>query len=108
MTLCDRPSPEKLLDSLAQLKQGRPRILLNLAGSNEGIQTKRCSYMAVQTACTETLVMVMALLYGQVPASEVINVAETFITEVSTAPLIMFKIARSQIGAPATRCRPYA
>jgi hypothetical protein len=95
--LCDRPSPETLLDSLEQLKRGRPRILLSLAEPDGCIASKRCSYMAVQIACTETLITVMALLYCQAPTSEVIAVAEAFITEVSTAPLIMFKVASSQI-----------
>jgi hypothetical protein len=95
--LCDRPSPETLIDSLAQLKRGRPRILLSLAEPDGCIASKRCSYMPVQIACTENLITVTALLYCQAPTSEVIAVDETFITEVSTAPLIMFKVASSQI-----------
>ncbi|GAB7335702.1 hypothetical protein MBLNU13_g08007t2 [Cladosporium sp. NU13] len=95
--LCDRPSPSMLLNSLAELRDTKPQILLGLSEANGQIQSNRCRYMAVQIACTETLVTTMALLYCQSPTSEVMAVAESFIVEVSTAPLIMFKVASSQI-----------
>jgi hypothetical protein len=95
--LCDRPSPATLLNSLAELRDTRPQILIDLSEPNDLLQSNRCKYMAVQIACTETLVTTMALLYCQAPTSEVMAVAESFIVEVSTAPLIMFKVASSQI-----------
>jgi len=95
--LCDRPSPSTLLNSLAELRDTRPQILVDLSEPNGHLQSNRCKYMAVQIACTETLVTTMALLYCQSPTSEVMAVAESFIVEVSTAPLIMFKVASSQI-----------
>ncbi|KAK6373972.1 uncharacterized protein PV06_02836 [Exophiala oligosperma] len=104
--LCERPSPATLLDSLARLKQNKPRILSSLSeqpgsgpeddGSNQ-LQSNRCKYMAVQIACTETLVNIMVLLYCQAPAREVMSIAESFLEEVTKAPLIMFKVASSQI-----------
>jgi len=39
----------------------------------------------------------MALLYCQAPARDVMAIAEKFLKELSSAPLIMFKIASSQI-----------
>lgn len=95
--LCDRPSPTTLLDSLARLKTSKPRILLGLADPGSAFQSNRCSYMAVQITCTETLVNIMALLYCQAPAHEMMDVAESFLEEVTKAPLIMFKVASSQI-----------
>lgn len=95
--LCDRPSPEVLLNSLTELRESRPHILQDLNEPSSDLQSNRCRYMTVQIACTETLVSTMALLYCQAPASEVMTVAESFIVEVSTAPLIMFKVASSQI-----------
>lgn len=95
--LCDRPSPTTLLDSLAQLKAGKPRILHGLAEPDGGFQSNRCKYMAVQIICTETLVNIMALLYCQASAREVMDIAESFLEEVTKAPLIMFKVASSQI-----------
>ncbi|KAB5566249.1 hypothetical protein GE09DRAFT_1106052 [Coniochaeta sp. 2T2.1] len=91
--LCDRPAPTTLLDSLSSLKAGKPRIL----SLDSGFQSNRCKYMAVQISCTETLVNIMALLYCQAPAQEVMQLAERFLEEVAGAPLIMFKVASSQI-----------
>jgi hypothetical protein len=91
--LCDRPSPTTLLESLATLKASKPRILSSAAE----FQSNRCKYMAVQISCTETMVNIMALLYCQAPAREVMDVAERFLEEVTRAPLIMFKVASSQI-----------
>ncbi|KAL3473417.1 hypothetical protein BJX99DRAFT_261347 [Aspergillus californicus] len=97
--LCDRPSPGALLDSLRRVKRGKPEILRGLSGSGsgEGFQSNRCMYMAVQIICTETLVTIMALLYCQAPAGEVMEIAEAFLDEVTKTPLIMFKVASSQI-----------
>ncbi|KAJ5585111.1 uncharacterized protein N7459_004911 [Penicillium hispanicum] len=94
---CDRPSPTTLLDSLARLKASKPRILSTLSAPDDGCQSNRCSYMAVQITCTETLVTIMALLYCQAPAHEVMAIAESFLEEVTKAPLIMLKVASSQI-----------
>lgn len=95
--LCDRPSPTTLLDSLARLKADKPRILLRLGEPQSSFQSNRCKYMAVQITCTETLVNIMALLYCQAPAREVMDIAENFLEEVTKAPLIIFKVASSQI-----------
>lgn len=95
--LSDRPSPTTLLDSLARLKTDKPRILLRLTEPESSFQSNRCKYMAVQITCTETLVNIMALLYCQVPAQEVMDIAASFLEEVTKAPLIMFKVASSQI-----------
>ncbi|KAL2426051.1 hypothetical protein ABEF95_009344 [Exophiala dermatitidis] len=97
VALCDRPSPATLLDSLARLRADKPRILASLAEPQSSFQSNRCKYMAVQMMCTETLVNVMVLLYCQAPAREVMNIAESFLQEVTKAPLIMFKVASSQI-----------
>jgi hypothetical protein len=94
---CERPSPTTLLDGLARLKAGKPRILLELSEPDGDFQSNRCKYMAVQITCTETLVNVMALLYCQAPACEIMDIAESFLEEVAKAPLIMFKVAGSQI-----------
>jgi hypothetical protein len=93
--LCERPAPTTLVDSLSQLKASKPRILRGL-GVGE-LQSNRCMYMSVQITCTETLVSIMALLYCQAPAWEVMGIAEGFLEEVTRAPLIMFKVASSQI-----------
>lgn len=95
--LCDRPSPATLLDSLARLKAGKLRVLTSLTEPESDLQSNRCKYMAVQIACTETLVNIMVLLYCQAPAREVMAIAESFLEEVTKAPLIMFKVASSQI-----------
>lgn len=92
---CDRPSPTTLLDSLAQLKVTKPRILTRLDEFES--ESNRCKYMAVQINCTETLTHIMALLYCQSPPREVMNLAEGFLEEVTKAPLIIFKVASSQI-----------
>lgn len=110
VVLSDRPSPTTLLDTLARLKAGKSRILLGLnrddgdeeeedcSGSHNGFRnSNRCSYMAVQITCTETLVSIMTLLYCQAPVREVMDIAERFLDEVTNAPLIMFKVASSQI-----------
>jgi hypothetical protein len=76
---CERPSPTTLLDALARLKASKPRILHDLVSD---FQSNRCRYMAVQITCTETLVNIMALLYCQAPASEIMEVAETLIEEI--------------------------
>ncbi|TPX13618.1 uncharacterized protein E0L32_006089 [Thyridium curvatum] len=93
--LLDRPSPTTLLDSLHRLKAAKPRILL--ADPDSAFQSNRCKYMAVEIICMETLVNIMALLYCQAPASEVMTVADNFLKEVAMVPLIMFRIASSQI-----------
>jgi hypothetical protein len=92
--LCDRPSPTMLLYSLAQLKASKPRTLTR---SHEPDSSNRCRYMAVQISCIETTTTIMALLYCQAPAPDVMAVAGKFLQELSSAPLIMFKIASSQI-----------
>jgi hypothetical protein len=94
---CDRPSPTMLLDSLARLKASKSRTLTGLNESGSEYVSNRCRYMAVQISCTEALATIMALLYCQAPAREVMEVAENFLQELTTAPLIMFKIASSQI-----------
>ncbi|KAH0292108.1 hypothetical protein KCU62_g2322, partial [Aureobasidium sp. EXF-3399] len=95
--LCDRPSPTMLLDSLAQLKANKSRTLTRLNDSDGEYSSNRCKYMAVQINCTETITTIMALLYCQAPARDVMAVAQKFLQELSSAPLIMFKIASSQI-----------
>jgi hypothetical protein len=94
---CERPSPTTLLDGLARLKASKPRMLLDLDNPSGGYQSNRCRYMAVQIICTETLVNIMALLYCQAPAREIMEIAEAFLGEVDKASLIMFKVAGSQI-----------
>lgn len=97
--LCDGLPPTTLVDSLGRLKANKPRILLGInerSGSGD-LQSNRCRYMSVQITCAEALVTIMTLLYCQAPAHEVMEVAEKFIEEVSQAPLIMFKVASSQI-----------
>lgn len=97
-TLCNRPSPATLLDCLALLQANKPRILLGLADESDSrLQSNRCKYMAVQITCVETLVKIMALLYCQAPARDVMRIAERFLEDVTKAPLIMFKVASSQI-----------
>ncbi|KAI6782646.1 uncharacterized protein J7T54_003659 [Emericellopsis cladophorae] len=95
--LSDRPSPTTLLDSLTRLKASKSRILLGLGDADNDFQSNRCKYMAVQITCTEALVSIMALLYCQAPAHEVMELAERFLEEVTRAPLIIFKVASSQI-----------
>jgi len=94
---CDRPSPTTLLDSLARLKATKPRTLIGLNDPDSQYGSNRCRYMAVQISCTEALATIMALLYCQAPASEVTEITEKFLQELTTAPLIMFKVASSQI-----------
>jgi hypothetical protein len=91
---CDRPSPATLLDGLARLKASKPRILED---PERDFQSNRCKYMAVQITCTETLVNIMALLYCQAPAREIMEITKTLIEKMEAAPLIMFKVAGSQI-----------
>lgn len=90
---CARPSPTTLLDGLDRVKASKPRILLGL----DDFDTDRCKYMAVQITCTETLVSIMTLLYCQAAVSEVMRIAEKLLEEVTDAPLIIFKVAGSQI-----------
>lgn len=97
--LCDGLPPTTLVDSLGRLKTNKPRILLGInerSGSGD-LQSNRCKYMSVQITCAEALVTIMTLLYCQAPAQEVMDIAEKFIEDVSQAPLIMFKVASSQI-----------
>lgn len=94
---CDRPSPTTLIDSLSRLKASKPRILCGSGEPDSRFQSNRCKYMTVQIICTEALVNIMALLYCQAPAQEVMDVAEHFLEEVTKAPLIMFKVASSHI-----------
>jgi hypothetical protein len=94
---CERPSPATLVDGLARLKAGKPRIVANLSEPNSGFQSNRCKYMAVQITSTEALVNIMALLYCKAPACEIMDIARSFLEEVAKAPLIMFKVAGSQI-----------
>ena len=91
---CDPPSPATLLDGLVRLKASKPCILQTL---NDNCRSNRCTYMAVQITCTETLVNIMALLYCQAPAREIMEVTWALIEEMEAAPLIMFKVAGSQI-----------
>jgi hypothetical protein len=91
---CERPSPLTLLDGLARLKASKPRIL---EAQNGDLDSNRCNYMMVQITCTETLVNIMALLYCQAPAREIMTITEALIEEMEKASLIMFKIAGSQI-----------
>ncbi|KAF3810828.1 hypothetical protein GCG54_00003005 [Colletotrichum gloeosporioides] len=95
--LYDKPAPTTLLNSLAQLKANKSRILLGLTEADGEFQSNRCKYMSVQITCTETLVNIMALLYCQAPAQEVMTLANSFLEEVIKAPLIMFKVASIQI-----------
>ncbi|ETN40931.1 uncharacterized protein HMPREF1541_05211 [Cyphellophora europaea CBS 101466] len=94
---CDKPSPTTLLDGLARLKANKPRILTESNDFGTGLESNRCKYMAVQITCTESLVNIMALLYCQAPAWEVVEIVERFLEEVTNAPLIMFKVAGSHI-----------
>jgi hypothetical protein len=82
------------LDGLSRLKKTKPRILQDLDGN---LQSNRYKYMTVQIACTETLVNIMALLYCQAPATDVMAKTEMLIEEMEKASLIMFKVAGSQI-----------
>jgi hypothetical protein len=91
---CERPSPATLTDALARLKHNKPRILDDPATNFE---SNRCKFMTVQITCTETLVNIMALLYCQAPAREIMDITEALIAEMESAPLIMFKVAGSQI-----------
>ncbi|KAL3467846.1 hypothetical protein BJX64DRAFT_247574 [Aspergillus heterothallicus] len=93
--LCERPAPTTLINSLSQLKASKPQILRGL-GMGE-LQSNRCMYMSVQITCTEALASIMALLYCQAPAGEVMAIAEGLLEELTRAPLIMFKVASSQI-----------
>lgn len=95
--LCDRPSPTTLLDSLARLKASKPRTLASLNEPGSHFKSNRCKYMAVQITCTEALATILALLYCQAPAREVTELVEKFLQELTAAPLIMFKVASSQI-----------
>ncbi|KAJ4346531.1 uncharacterized protein N0V89_010462 [Didymosphaeria variabile] len=94
---CERPSPVTLLDGLARLKGAKPRILTEFPGPDEILRSNRCRYMNVQITCTEALVNIMALLYCQEPASEIMTIAKMFLDDITKADLIMFKIAGSQI-----------
>jgi hypothetical protein len=91
---CDRPSPMTLVDALARLKASKPCILRDLDAE---FTSDRCKYMSVQITCTETLVNIMALLYCQASASEIMEIARSLIEEMEKASLIIFKIAGSQI-----------
>lgn len=92
-----QPSPESLLDVLCRLKSNKPHILAGLGDSDSVLQSNRCKYMAVQITCTETLVNIMALLHKHAPAREVMDVTQKLLDAVTQAPLIMFKIAGSQM-----------
>jgi len=94
---CERPSPVTLLDGLARLKGAKPRILTEFPASDEMLRSNRCRYMDVQITCTEALVNIMALLYCQEPASEIMTLAEMFLEDITKADSIMFKIAGSHI-----------
>lgn len=54
-SFCERPSSTALLHSLAQLKAGKPRILLEMGQNPTDFQSNRCRYLAVQIICTETV-----------------------------------------------------
>ncbi|KAK2037951.1 hypothetical protein LZ31DRAFT_570469 [Colletotrichum somersetense] len=95
--LYNKPSPMTLLNSLIQLKGSKPSILIGSTDPHDSFQSNRCRYMHVQTICTETLVHIMALLYCQASAHEVMALAESFLEEVTKAPLILFKVASSEI-----------
>ncbi|PVI00791.1 hypothetical protein DM02DRAFT_642261 [Periconia macrospinosa] len=94
---CERPSPTTMIDALARLRSSKPRILLDLAQAESVYPSNRCEYMAVQITCTEALVNIMAMLYCEASACEIMKVVEDFLEEVAKAPLIMFKVAGSQI-----------
>lgn len=94
---CDRPSPTTLFDSLTRLKATKPRRLFGTSELEPEFESNRCKYMAIQITCTEALVTILALLYCQAPAREVMELADSFLEELSQAPLIMFKIASGQI-----------
>jgi hypothetical protein len=91
---CERPSPATVLDGLARLKASKLRLLQD---ANPYFQSNRCRYMAMQITCTETVVNIMALLYCQAPALEIMEITKSLIEEMESAPLIMFKVAGSQI-----------
>ncbi|KAI1627409.1 fungal-specific transcription factor domain-containing protein [Exophiala viscosa] len=93
----DGPSPTTLLGSLARLKAGKSRTLLYWTEPGNQSQSNRCRYMTVQINCTEALVSIMTLLCCQAPVREVVDIAESFLDQVTKAPLIMFKVASSQI-----------
>lgn len=90
----EHPSPTTLLDGLARLRSGKPRMLQDPEAMT---QSNRCKYMAIQITCTETLVNIMALLYCQAPTSDIMTITEELIEEMEKASLIMFKVAGSQI-----------
>lgn len=48
---CDKPSPVTLLDGLARLRAGKPRILTDFPGPGEMPRSNRCRYMDVQITC---------------------------------------------------------
>lgn len=54
-SFCEPPSSDALLFSLANLKAGKPRILLEVGQSQKDFQSNRCRYLAVQIICTETV-----------------------------------------------------
>ncbi|PNS17214.1 hypothetical protein CAC42_7268 [Sphaceloma murrayae] len=95
-SFCERPTPATLFDALARLKAGKPRILLGIEHQND-FQSNRCRYLAVQIICTETLVNIMALLYCQAPAGEMMKIVETFLEDVGKISLIMLKVSGSPL-----------
>lgn len=94
---CSVPPATMLLESLSQLKGNKPRMLQDLDSLQGASHSNRCQYMAVQIVCSETLVTIMSLLYCQASANEIMEVAKSFLDELTKAPLIMFRIAGSQI-----------
>ena len=95
---CDKPLPTTLLDGLARIKHNKPHMLYDLTVDQDDHRaSNRCKYMAVQILCTETLVNVMALLYCKAPARDVMDVAESFLEQLTNTSLIFFKIAGRQI-----------
>lgn len=95
--LCDRPSPSMLFESLTQLKASKSSSLVSSRDVLSDLNSNRCKYMAVQINCTEALATIMIMLSCHAPANEVMDFAEGFLREMMETPLIMFKIASSQI-----------
>ncbi|KAL5410503.1 hypothetical protein PMIN03_005389 [Paraphaeosphaeria minitans] len=93
----NRHQSRYLLDGLASSQSRQAsHSLTDFPGPNEISRSNRCRCIDVQTTCTEALVHIMAILYCQAPASEIMTVAELFLEDIIKADLII-KIAGSPI-----------
>jgi hypothetical protein len=88
---------EYAIFSLRGCKNRKAALAVFCERPSPAIQSNRCKYMTVQITCTETLVNIMALLYCQAPARDIMAITESLIQEMEDASLIMFKVAGSQI-----------